>query len=259
MCIISFHLNEHPHYKLIVAANRDEFYARPTKEAYFWEDHPQIVAGRDLKEMGTWLGMTKDGKFAALTNYRDPANEKEGKTSRGHIVTSYLTGNQSGPEFLEDLRKKKDVYNGFNILVGNMDTLYYYGNRQDDIIEVNPGTHSISNHLLNTSWPKVNQARNMLREYALEQSVIDPNILFSQLQNNEKAIDEELPNTGVGLQLERQLSPVFIKTDDYGTRCSTVILVTKENHVTFIERTYRQGTFLKENAFSFQIKNRNLI
>ncbi len=253
MCIISFHLDEHPRYKLVIAANRDEFYARPTKEAHFWDDQPNLLAGRDLKEMGTWLGITRDGKFAALTNYRDPKNEKACSTSRGHIVTSYLTGKQTGLDFLHDLRNDQAKYNGFNILVGTINDLFYYGNRQMDIIRVSPGSHSMSNHLLNSPWPKVQHAKDMLHTYVSNEMELDPNVLFHQLQNDRQASDEELPNTGVGLPLERQLSPVFIKTDDYGTRSSTVILVTKDNHVTFRERTYHQGAFKKENKFSFYI------
>src|SRR5690625_2784716 len=253
MCIISFHFQEHPYYKLIVAANRDEFYDRPTEEAHFWEDEPNILAGRDLKEMGTWLGMTKEGRFAALTNFRDSTSEKKNKVSRGEIVSSFLTSDQIAPDFLYELQTKKENYNGFNVLVGTADELYYYGNRQKDISKINPGTHSISNHLINSPWPKVNKARTMLREYVKSTERIDIEELFSQLNNQEIANDDLLPETGVSLTLERQLSPVFIQTDNYGTRSSTVILVTHDDEVTFIERTYNSGAFKKENKFNFTI------
>lgn len=253
MCIITFHYQKHPKYKLIVAANRDEFYERPTKEAAFWQDYPQILAGRDLKEMGTWLGITKEGRFAALTNYRDLANERADRTSRGEIVTSFLTSNQDACSFLKKLRQVKDDYNGFNIILGTPDELYYYGNQQEDIVQVKSGTHSVSNHLFNTPWPKVKNARNMLQQYVDRNEEIKIDDLFKQLQDDQIAADEQLPNTGVGIDLERQLSPIFIKTEKYGTRSSTVILISNDNEVTFIERTYNNGSFKKENKFEFQI------
>jgi len=254
MCIISFHFKEHPRYKLIIAANRDEFYGRPTKAAHYWEDHPTLLAGRDLKEMGTWLGITKQGKFAALTNYRDPSLEQENKVSRGEIVTSFLTSDKTPVTFLNELRDRKDEFNGFNVIVGTPDELYYYGNRQEKIIKVEPGTHSISNHLLNTPWPKVKKARKMLRDYALNHTDIETDQLFKQLNDSELAEDDSLPDTGLGKELEKQLSSVFIKTDHYGTRSSTVLLVTHDDEVTFVERTYNSGSFKHEEKFNFSIK-----
>lgn len=254
MCIISFHFQDHPNYKLIVAANRDEFYERPTKEAHFWGDKPNILAGRDLKALGTWLGITKDGRFAALTNYRDPKSESEDKKSRGEIVTSFLTSTKKAPDFLETLHQNSAEYNGFNILLGTPDELFYYGNRQNKIVKVSPGTHSISNHLMNTPWPKVSKARTNLQQYVQNHNIIDVEEIFLQLNDQEIAEDNLLPETGIDLDLERQLSPVFIKTEHYGTRASTVLLVTKDNHVTFIERTYNSGSFKKENKFNFDIK-----
>lgn len=254
MCIISLHFQDHAQYKLIIAANRDEFYERPTKEARFWDDEPELLAGRDLERMGTWLGITKQGRFAALTNYRDPTNEHPNKSSRGQIVTSFLTGGTSTPDFLKELRKRKDDYNGFNIIVGTVDELYYYGNRQTDIVKLNGGTYTVSNHLLNTPWPKVEKARTMLQNYVTTHEEIDVDALFEQLAYREIASDELLPNTGVGIDLERKLSPIFIKTDGYGTRSSTVLLINQDNEVTFIERTYNEGSFKKENKFTFRIK-----
>lgn len=254
MCIISFHLQNHERYKLIVVANRDEFYERPTKEAHYWDDHNQILAGRDLQEMGTWLGITKEGRFAALTNYRDLASEQPNRISRGEIVKAFLTGKTDARLYLESIRNSKNEYNGFNVIVGSPDDLYYYGNRQSEIIHLDGGTYSLSNHLLNTPWPKVEKARTMLQDYVTTHRNIDIEILFEQLINDELAPDQLLPNTGVGIELERQLSPIFIRTNNYGTRSSTVLLVTHDNDVTFIERTYNSGSFKKENKFSFKIK-----
>src|SRR5699024_4186363 len=170
-----------------------------------------------LKQMGKWLGITKEGRFAALTNYRDLKNEQSNKVSRGEIVRSFLTGQQHAQAFLHDLRNNKKNYNGFNVLVGTTDELYYYGNRQENIVKIDAGSHSISNHLLNTPWPKVAKARRNLREYVMNTERVDVERLFEQLNDHEHANDDLLPNTGVGLELERELSPVFIKTENYET------------------------------------------
>lgn len=254
MCIVSFHFAQHPKYKLIVAANRDEFYRRPTKGAHFWEDEPYILAGRDLEAKGTWLGITKEGRFAALTNFRDPKYfDRTDKRSRGEIVTNFLKSKDTPLAYLEKLHAKSNQYNGFNILLGTPDELYYYGNEEKKIKKIKAGTHSLSNALLNTPWPKVIRAKRLLKEYVTKTETVDPNILFQQLHDQTKAPDHALPNTGIGLTLERDLSPIFIRTDDYGTRCSTVILVTKDNKVEFFERTFNDGEFKEERAFQFNI------
>lgn len=252
MCIISFHYQQHPKYKLIVVANRDEFYRRPTKHVHFWNDHPNLLAGRDLEAKGTWLGMTKEGKFAALTNYRHPKYiERKYERSRGDIVKNFLI-NEIDPEtYLRQLDEEKNNYSGFNVLVGHADELYYYGNEQGKITKIEPGTHSLSNQLLNTPWPKVERAKTLLHDYVMNNETVEPDDLFTQLSDNTMAHDDILPNTGVGLPLERQLSPIFIRTKDYGTRSSTVILVTHDNEVQFIERIYNDGEFKKEIPFQF--------
>lgn len=253
MCLINFQFHAHPNYKLIVAANRDEFYGRPTAAAHFWEDEPAILAGRDLLQMGTWLGVTKQGRFAALTNFRDPAEMGAGKVSRGEIVRSYLASDISSKAFLETLHKEKDNYTGFNLLVGNPDELFYYSNIQGEISKVSAGTHGLSNHLLNTPWPKVTKGKNNLEKAVMGRDKVDVDALFTILADEETASDADLPETGVGLDLERQLSPLFIRIPDYGTRSSSVLLVDHDNHVTFAERTYELGEGTKENQFSFKI------
>lgn len=253
MCLINFQFHAHPNYKLIVAANRDEFYGRPTAPAQFWDDEPTILAGRDLLQMGTWLGVTKQGRFAALTNFRDPAHMGVGKVSRGDIVRSYLAGDTSPQDFLTSVHKNKDDYTGFNLLVGGPDELFYYSNIQQEIREVSSGTYGLSNHLLDTPWPKVERGRTNLKTYVMGQEKVDPDALFKILADDEIAPDKDLPETGVGLELERQLSPLFIKTPDYGTRSSAVLLVDKDNHFTFVERTFDQGQLTKEDRFTFQV------
>jgi uncharacterized protein with NRDE domain len=253
MCLINFHLQDHPNYKLIVTANRDEFYKRPTQPAQFWVDEPNLLAGRDLMQMGTWLGITKCGRFAALTNYRDPAQFGVVKESRGEIAKNFLVEDTSPLEFIHALNAKKDQYNGFNILIGNAEQLLYYNNINEQIIEIPKGTHGLSNHFLNTPWPKVTKGKIMLKDYVTKNEIMDADELFNILLNAELAEDANLPNTGIGLELERQLSPLFIRTPNYGTRCSTVLLIDYDNNVTFIERTYENGQFKLENNYSFKI------
>lgn len=254
ICIVNFHLQEHPKYKLIIAANRDEFLDRPTAPAYFWEDQADILAGRDLRAMGTWMGITRTGRFATLTNHRNPQLERPDKLSRGEIVTDFLTNEQATDEFLRELHEKNTQYNGFNLVVGTVDQLHYYSNQQHEIVPIVSGTHSISNHLLNTAWPKVTKAKLLLNEYVHNNEQINPDELFAILNNRDIVSDENLPKTGIPLDLERQLSSIFIEMPDYGTRSSTVILVSHQNEVTFIERTYRQGSEMLERKYNFKIK-----
>lgn len=255
MCLINFHFNQHENYKLIVAANRDEFYKRPTEPAHVWSDYPTIIAGRDLEKHGTWLGITKEGRFAALTNYRDPAHMTPNENSRGALVTDFLTGTQAPDHYIAMIQGDKDLYNGFNLLLGHEDQLVYYNNIENKKQHVLAGTHSLSNHFLNTPWPKVKTGKSLLENYVMNTKEIDPQVLFAILRNDQLAKDEELPHTGIDFALERQLSPLFINMEDYGTRCSTVLLITKDNNVQFIEKTYDKGIFIHEQSFQFKIKS----
>lgn len=253
MCLVNFHFRDHPIYKLIVVANRDEFYDRPTATAGFWEDYPNILGGRDLMHMGTWLGMTKNGRFAALTNYRDP-NEVQGQFSRGDIVRGFLANRDAPADFIQKLSNNKESYGGYNVLVGDGNQLLHYNNILDEMNEITPGTHSLSNHTLNTPWPKVAKGKQRLSEYVQScPSEVTIDSLFDIISDHTVADDMELPETGVGLEMERLLSPLFIKSPNYGTRSSTVLLINKENHVTFVERTFQDGEFQVENRFSFKI------
>jgi uncharacterized protein with NRDE domain len=254
MCLILFQLNKHPKYKLVLAANRDEAYNRPTAQAQFWDDKPNILAGRDLLQMGTWLGMTKSGRFAALTNYRDPAHMKPSKHSRGHIVADYLESSKVASSFLDQLSKRKTDYVGFNVLVGDVNQLLYFNNIEDKITTIPPGTHGLSNHFFNTPWPKVVKGKERLRDYLKHTESVDKEELFQILANTDEAQEESLPDTGIGLQLEKKLSSMFIKLPEYGTRCSTVLTVDYDNQVSFTERTFEAGEFVDEVKYEFSIK-----
>lgn len=253
MCLINFQFQDHPNYKLIVAANRDEAYERPTAPAHFWDDLPHILAGRDLLQMGTWFGITKQGRIACLTNYREPSQITDGKISRGEIVKHYLETDSHPVKYLETIHEQNDKYQGFNVIVGNQDQLFYYNNIEKKIIEIDKGTHGVSNHMLDTPWPKVQKGKQQLRDYVMSEQYLDENKLFDILYDSEQAQDDQLPNTGVGIELERILSPLFIRTPHYGTRSSTILLIDKDDHVTFIERTYQNGKHKGDARFTFQI------
>jgi uncharacterized protein with NRDE domain len=242
MCLIFFSLKTHPTYKLIVAGNRDEFYNRKTAKAQFWDDHPDILGGRDLEAGGTWMAMTKSGKIAMLTNYRDVKNIIPNAPSRGHLITNYLTSDQTAEPYLRHIEKDGKKYNGFNLLAGNTNTLAYYSNYRDGVISVAPGFYGLSNHFLDTPWPKVSRGKEKFAPL-LQENKIDPEKIFEILYDEQTASDSLLPNTGLTLDRERALSSMFIKTENYGSRCSTVVLVDYEDNVFFSERVYDLSTF----------------
>jgi uncharacterized protein with NRDE domain len=237
MCLILFAYNVHPEYKLIVAANRDEFYQRPTEPAHFWEDAPEILAGRDLEKKGTWMGVSKTGRFSALTNYRNPKEDVTGKRSRGELVRDALQYKGDIKDYMEDLFINKDSYPGYNLLAGDGDTLYYYSNVGQELLEIKPGIYGVSNHLLNTEWPKVQIGKAGLSEIINNNKTDLVEELLTLLQKADQAPDENLPRTGVTLELERMLSPMFIKSENYGTRSSTVLLMS-EKEIHYVERVF---------------------
>lgn len=237
LCLILFAYRAHPTYPLIVAANRDEFLERPTAAAHFWEDKPQILAGRDLSKMGTWMGVTTSGRFAALTNYRNPKEKTEGKRTRGELVAGFLKSHVAPERYMLELCEKRQYYPGYNFLAGDINHLYYYSNIGNKIEKLEPGIYGVSNHLLNTDWPKVNRGREgLIHNVNSTDSELVENLL-SLLQNADPASDEYLPKTGVSLEWERILSPIFIKSEGYGTRSSTVLLAS-ENEIFYKERVY---------------------
>ena len=164
MCLILFSFNTQPGFRLILAANRDEFYTRPTRPLSAWTDVPEVYGGRDLKEGGTWLGISRRGRLAALTNYRDPAHQFPQAPSRGLLINRFLTGDIPPADYLEQLQKTAHRYNGFNLLVGDQTGLWYYSNRSNGIVELQPGFYGLSNHLIDTEWPKVSQGKKRLKD-----------------------------------------------------------------------------------------------
>ncbi|MCF6137446.1 NRDE family protein [Pseudalkalibacillus berkeleyi] len=253
MCVLYFAYKVHPKYPLILAANRDEFYERPTAPIHFWEDHPDILAGRDLREKGTWMGVNTQGRIAALTNFRDPNEWTNHKISRGKIVREFLNSEIDPFTFLKQLQSTRSDYRGFNIIVGTTQGLYYYSNVQNEITEIVPGIHGLSNHFLNTTWPKVEKGKHDMSLCIAKESPIDHECLFEILANRDRPEIQHLPNTGIGLEWEEKLSSIFIDTNTYGTRSSSVLTMSSEDHVDFVEKSIIDGK-VNNTHFSFSIK-----
>jgi uncharacterized protein with NRDE domain len=250
MCLILFAYKVHPVHPLIVAANRDEFYQRPTAQAQFWVDDPKILAGRDVEKMGTWMGVTTSGRFAALTNFRNPDEQTAGKHSRGELVADALKYRGNIKNYMMQLEKSNHLYPGYNLLAGDVNELYYYSNISKEMQKLEPGIYGVSNHLLNTGWPKVKKGRKGMAEILRKNKDDITASFFELLQNSDPAPDEILPKTGVSLEWERTLSPLFIKSDDYGTRSSTVVLMS-EKVIHFVEHVFtKEG--IKTRQFSLE-------
>lgn len=254
MCIIAFQYQDHPKYKLIVAANRDEFYQRPTAPAHFWQEEPHILAGRDLQQGGTWLGVNKTGRFVAITNYRDPKLAEYGEYSRGNIATDFLKSTRTSQEFIEELTNNKDKYGPFNIIAFDGQSFLHYNNYLNETTVVEAGVHCLCNATLDTPWPKVTTLTQNFTNLMKYQN-FELERLFQLLLDRTIAQDEQLPSTGVSLSLERELSSIFVKRDDYGTRCSTVVLI-DDKEIQFVERTFNNGTFSNEAKFTVPLEKK---
>ena len=238
MCLILFAHRAHPAYPLVVAANRDEWFHRATAPAAFWLDAPEVFAGRDLEQRGTWLGITRGGRFAALTNYRDPASNRPDAPSRGGLVSAFLRSQARPAEYLQRLRGEAAIYNGFSLLAGDGDTLCYFSNREDGIRGLAPGVYGLSNSLLDVAWPKVESGKSRLAAALVAGP--NPDALLALLDDTGPASDHHLPSTGVSVEWERRLSSLRIVADGYGTRSSTALLVGADGEVSFAERSFDQ-------------------
>lgn len=248
MCLIALAWQVHPDYPLIVAANRDEFHARATAPARFWPEAPALLAGRDLAAGGTWMGVTRHGRFAALTNFREPQAPR-GATSRGLLVSDYLQAKTPPLAYAEAVMARAGEYSGFNLLLADAGELVVASNRGTPPRRLGPGVYALSNHLLDSPWPKVERARR-----ALQAQLADPGIegLLALLADDAAAPDEDLPDTGVGLALERLLSSPFIRSPGYGTRSSTALLVGRRR-VRFVEQTFGPEGPGERSDFTFDL------
>lgn len=237
MCLVLMAYKVHPVYPFIFAANRDEFYDRPSQTADFWEENPDILAGRDLRGGGTWLGMTRQGRFAALTNFRDPSSLMTNAPSRGELVRRFLDGKDRPEDYWAHLEENGRRYNGFNLLFGRPDALFCYSNRHGGGL-IEPGVHGLSNATLDVPWPKVERGKEKLTKLLKSKRSLRQKDLFTLLTDRSKPADSLLPRTGVDLEWERVLSSMFISSPVYGTRSSTVILVDRRGKVSFEERSF---------------------
>lgn len=253
MCLIVFSYHNHPKYPFVFAANRDEFYDRPTQHAHTWNTSPKIFAGRDKKAGGTWLGISENGRFAALTNYRQMDDIKEDTTSRGIIVKDFLLSDVNPRKYLAELQKMSKKFNGFNLIAGFFDDLYYISNKKEGVYKINPGVHAVSNALLNTPWPKTEEASKSFKKIISEDEP-DEEKLFSVLQTDKRYPMEELPDTGLPKETEKAVSSIFIETENYGTRSSTVITVDNNSNVHFAERSYIAGSKEADQTVRFDFE-----
>lgn len=250
MCLLVFAWDCHPQYRFIFAGNRDEFHDRPARPAHWWDDR-NLLAGRDEQAGGTWLGMRSDGRFAVVTNFREMIPRHEDLRSRGTLITDYMAADSGQDRTLVD---QSDQYAGYNLILGDLSDgqLQYQSNRGQSR-SIGPGLHGLSNHHLDTPWPKVTRAVSGLQKLCT-QSAIDPQSLAELLANRQTAADNQLPDTGIGPRRERLLSSAFIVSPTYGTRCTTVILVDRNGIVHFLEKRFDlDGNTTGEDVFEFQV------
>jgi uncharacterized protein with NRDE domain len=258
MCLIVFSFDPDAAQKLIVLANRDEFLARETRQAQFWEEAPGLLAGRDLVAGGTWLGVHSSGRFAAVTNYREPANIRQDADSRGGLVLEFLKGSDPSESYLKALESDYGRYNGFNLVVYDGESLGYASNRSSEGPRLLPsGLYGLSNDLLDTPWPKVSRAKARFQEVLSSSphadSIWSDPTFLDVLGDESLAPDEELPNTGVGLELERVLSAMTIRTENYGTRSTTLVDMMANGSIRFVEKTL-QPSIPNPATVQFQIQ-----
>jgi uncharacterized protein with NRDE domain len=238
MCLIVFAWRSHPGYRLVLAANRDERHARPTRELHWWPDRPGILAGRDLKAGGTWLAASRMGRFATVTNYREGQPNKAGLQSRGELVTDFVTGDGSPEAFVHQIEDER--YAGFSLLVASGDALWYVSNRGDGPVQLAPGIYGLSNATLDTPWSKLVRSRNRLAA-ALETGDIDDDTLIGILSDRAPAPVADVKNDALPFELARAVTAPFIIAPDYGTRCTTVIRWRNDDTVAVTERRFDAG------------------
>ncbi len=254
MCLILFACAAHARYPLIVAANRDEAYARPSEAAAFWKDAPHVYGGRDLEHGGTWLGLTRAGRFAAVTNYRQAQPGTPGPRSRGELTRDFLLGSDRADLYVERVAKHGREYNGFSLIAGVPTELYFYSNRGDAPARITAGVHGLSNHLLDEPWPKVVRGVAIIKELldADEEEIVPA--LGAMLADGERAPDALLPITGRSPEHERLRSSAFIAAASYGTRASTILLVRADGQVFFRETLFGAfGTMLETHEQRFAL------
>lgn len=250
MCLIIFNLDEHPDYRLVLAANRDERHDRPTASMAFWEEQPDLLAGRDLEAGGTWFGVTKAGRWAAVTNFHGAAGYFEDAPTRGNLVRGFLQASETPKQFLLRLRQDAGRYNGFSLLVGNANEVYFFSNQsgssyeRGDAVKLKKSTYGLSNHLLNTSWPKVVRARSKLEDVLKTPEVLTDPLL--------QMMRDDTPPTEEGGEEQRFTRPMFISGKPFGTRSTTAMTIRRDGRMEIAERRYdSDGQAIATQQFSF--------
>ncbi|XOV92384.1 MAG: NRDE family protein [Bacteroidota bacterium] len=239
MCLIVLGQNIHPKYKLILVANRDEFYLRPTQSAHFWEGDNKLLAGKDLEAGGTWMGINKFGHLAAVTNFRDPINYQNNKASRGQIPINFLNKETTAVKYIAHLRKQANNFNGFNLISLDKEKLIHYNNQLGEETEISDGIHAISNASLDTPWPKVLRAKEKFNKVISAEFSHDD--LIELMSDGQTADPRDLPDTGIPKDLEEAVSAICIRTEKYGTCSTTAITISHEGEVQFTEKSYPVG------------------
>jgi uncharacterized protein with NRDE domain len=240
MCLALFAWKAHPKYRLILAANRDEFNDRAASRPHWWGTEESLLSGRDLLEGGTWLGVNRSGAFAAVTNYREPADlgTVTGKISRGSLVANYLEGGLPPEAYVRQVAAARDNYRGMNLLVGNLEEMWYVSNRTEEFRPLEPGIYGLSNHLLDSPWHKVVLGKLLFTKAILRPDP-DPEQLFELMTDKRQVFDDsQIPDTGIPREIERFLSSMFIAGKEYGTRVTTVVLISESEEVYFAEKSY---------------------
>lgn len=255
MCIIYLSIAKDPEWPLFIAANRDEFHARPALPAAPWDGNPDIFSGLDQSAGGTWLGINRNGRTAMLTNFRDPAGFDPQAPTRGLLVSDFLDGDMTAAEYATQVWKTADRYNGFNLIVGDINAVYYTGNRQSAPPQkLAAASYILSNHLLDTPWPKAERLRRGLDALTPNSAPDALQQVFTLLRDTTPAPDDALPSTGIPLERERLLSSPFIISDNYGTRCSSIIAVNQNGEATFSELSFdAQGCETARRDWTFSM------
>lgn len=252
MCIVVFALRQHEQFPFILIANRDEYYSRPANPAQFWSDCPDLLGGRDQQAGGSWLGVNRYGRIAAVTNYFDPSSTAVSEASRGRIVIRFLQNTQSAEEYTALLDQEHSLYNGYGALYGTATQIHYHTNRANLHTKITSGIHGLSNHLLDTPWPKLTEAKSQLRQIIKHRGTFHQEALFDLLSNSNQnsELNADIQDSHSGSRL-----PIFVRLENYGTRCSTVVLISNTGTVFFEERTFLPSSkkFISRCAFEFQL------
>ena len=265
MCLIIFAHQVNDNYPLVLSANRDEFFSRKSREAQFWEDEvdcSNLLAGKDLRAGGTWIGITRDGKVAAITNLRSNTEDIQAFLSRGELTLKYLIGKESPYDFAKSIVRSLSSYRGFNLLLGNKKELVFLNSKERSILTLGPGIYAFSNHTLNSNYPKVNRGKDKLAELLNNEINLNPDFLIDIMKDQTIAVDNSLPSSTSTRDLEKKLSAIFVSDPErnYGTLCTTAIVTNSNGKTQFIEQNYdKLGHSTRSHYFEYSQQNKKII